>query len=559
MTRSNLAPLHRLLKRREIAALLGDFEGLLPGRSLALIGANGRLFAGSGEWSQAKLEELLAQASDGQTVDSADLILQPLLVESQLMGVLVARRLQRGSGPGPTLEEKHALHCLHRSLMLLMVNALETRDVVGEAVERYREINLLYHIGETIGTCLDPEEVPKLVLREAKRFIQAEAGMVLLPRTDTPTAAESKGGLDVKASFGASDYAEALQRVSDHVIGQVYHTGQPAIVTPPFSASPVGEASPIGEAGEDIGAILCVPLKMRERTLGVILLGRPTEPPVFTAGDEKLLLALGGQAAIAIETVRLHLEEIKRQRLEEELAIGRQIQLSLLPEACPVVSGWEFAAVYQAARQAGGDLYDFFELPDQPHRLGLVIADVTGKGVPAALFMAFSRTVIRAESMTGRNPAAVLEQANRLIVRDSRSRLFLSAFYATLDTHNGRLVYANGGHNQPLWLRGATGECQELTARSFILGMFRDIELEKRQIDIAPGDLLIFYTDGVTEARDASGQLFGEERLWATLANNPDASAQQVLQAVIEAVKTFTGDIPQSDDLTLFVVKRQKF
>ncbi len=552
MVHSNLVPLHRLLKRREIAALLGDFEGLLPGCNLALIGADGRLFVGSGEWSQVEMVEFLAQASEGQMVDTADLLLQPLVVESQLMGVVVARCPQRGSSPGPGPQEKHALRCLGRALMLLLVNALETRDVVDETVERYREINLLYHIGETIGACLDPEEVRELVLREARRFIRAEAGMVLLPTTRAPTAGEGTGDLDVKASFGTSDCAEALHRVSGYVVGQVYQTGQPAIVTPPFSPQQVEDA------GGDIGALLCVPLKMRERTLGVILLGRLTEQPVFTAGDEKLFMALAGQAAIAIETVRLHLEEVKRKRLEEELAIGRQIQLGLLPETCPVVSGWEFAAVYQAARQVGGDVYDFFELPDQPHRLGLVIADVTGKGVPAALFMAFSRAIIRTESMAGRNPAVVLERANRLIVQGSHSRLFLSAFYATLDTHSGRLVYANGGHNQPLWLRVATGECQALMARSFILGMFKDIELEERQIDIACGDLLIFYTDGVTEVRDASGQLFGEERLRVTVAANPDASAQQVLQAIVEAVRTFAGDTPQSDDLTLFVVKRQK-
>ncbi|MCP4516289.1 MAG: SpoIIE family protein phosphatase, partial [Delftia sp.] len=220
--------------------------------------------------------------------------------------------------------------------------------------------------------------------------------------------------------------------------------------------------------------------------LGVIALGRLAEQPVFTAGDEKLLMALAAQAAIAIETVRLHLEQVERQRLEEELAIGRQIQLSLLPEACPVIPGWEFAAVYQAARQVGGDLYDFFTLPDQPLQLGMVIADVTGKGVPAALFMAFGRTVIRMESRTGRNPAAVLEQVNRLILQDGRSRLFLTAFYATLDTHSGRLLYANGGHNWPLWLQSATGECQKLKSRSFLLGAFEDIELEERQIDVAP-------------------------------------------------------------------------
>ena len=530
-------PLHRLLKQREAQALLGEFAALMPEVDLALISANGRLFVGTGKWAQAELAdqaelaEWLAHARAGQIVRTADLLLHPLLANSHLVGALVARRFEN---PG----QEHAVRCLHRSLAMLLAQALEKRDVAREALERYREINLLYNIGETIGACLNPAEIPSLVLTEARRVIRADAAAVLLPVTG------DEGDLRIQASFGDSSDVEALYEVSRDVIGQARRIGQPAIVTDlPAHPTPMG-------------AILCAPLKTSEQVLGVILIGRRVGEPVFTAGDEKLLMALAGQAAIAIEKARLHLEEIKRQRLEEELAVGRQIQLSLLPEACPVVSGWEFAAVYQPARLIGGDLYDFFELPGEPHRLGLLIADVTGKGVPAALFMAFSRTVIRMESMTGRNPSVVLSRANRFIIKDTRSGLLLSAFYATLDIRSGRLVCANAGHNSPLWLRATTGESHELPARGIVLGAFNDIALEECQIDVAPGDLLVFYTDGVTEARDANGQMFDEDRLQATVAANPDTTAEQVLQAIVGAVKDFTGDTPPSDDLTLFVVKR---
>ncbi len=253
-------------------------------------------------------------------------------------------------------------------------------------------------------------------------------------------------------------------------------------------------------------------------------------------------------------------EDRFRTVLEEELAIGHQIQLSLLPEACPTVPGWEFAAFYRSARLVGGDLYDFLELPDEPGQVGLVIADVAGKGVPAALFMALSRNIIRNESMGGLKPSpgAALRRANRSIVRDITSdyRLILSALYAKLDTQSGRLTYANGGHIWPLWLRATTGEVQPLDGRGMMLGMFRDIELEEREIEVAPGDLMVFYTDGVTEASDADDRFFDQERLRAALAAEPEASAQQVLQTVVDAVDVFTGDRPQSDDITLVVVKR---
>lgn len=537
-------PLHRLLKRREVAALLEEFAALLPGEDLALIGADGRPFVGSGAPDRAELAELLNRASDGRIVRTADLLFQPLLVQSQLVGALVVRSRRESPGQGPVPDEELVLRCLQRSLTLLLIRALETRDLVRETLDRYREVNLLYNIGETIAGCLDPEEIPQLVLGEAKRVIQTQAGAVLLPLAPTPMASETD--LEIKASFGATGDTKALDRVSRHVVGQVYQSGRPAIVSDlPASRVP-------------LGSILCAPLKTREQVVGLIVLGRLAGEPVFTAGDEKLLMALAGQAAIAIETARLHQEEIKQQRLEEELAIGRQIQLSLLPQACPEIPGWEFAAFYRPARQVGGDLYDFLELPGEPRRLGLVIADVTDKGVPAALFMAFSRTIIRVESMSNHRPAKALQRANRFIVKDtqSSSRLLLTAFYATLDTGSGRLAYASGGHNWPLWLRATTGEVQPLAARGIIMGAFEDINLEECEVEVAPGDLLVFYTDGVTEAMNAAGHMFSDEQLQAVVASDPDASAQQALQAIVAAIEAFTGETPPSDDLTLFVIKR---
>jgi serine phosphatase RsbU (regulator of sigma subunit) len=534
-------PLQRLFKRQVAATLLQEFETLLPGGELTLVGADGGFFVGTDIGSQAQLAELLVQSLSGQVVRNHDLLVQPLLVQSQVVGALVAR-----GHLADDHREEHVLACLGRSLTMLLTQALEMRELASETLDRYREINLLYDIGETIGGCLDPDELPRLVLGEAERIIQSEAGVVLLPSTPE----QDQNNLEVRASFGVGDYANTLGEVWGQVVDQVYRNGRPAIVA--YLNIPV-----------PMGSILCAPLKAQEQVLGVILLGRQADKPEFTASDEKLLMALAGQAAIALETARLHQEELKRQRLEEELSIARQIQLSLLPKACPVIPGWEFAAAYRPARVVGGDLYDFFNLSAEPPQLGLIIADVTDKGVPAALFMAFSRTIIRTEAMVRRNqnPAATLKRANRSIIRDiqSDSRLFLSAFYATLDTQTGCLVYSSGGHNWPLWLRSANGEVQSLAVRGIMLGIFENIELEEEEVEVAPGDLLIFYTDGVTEARSRDGQLFDEERLRAVVKANREAGAQEMLQAVVDAVEAFVGDAQPSDDLTLLVVKRQSW
>ena len=250
-------------------------------------------------------------------------------------------------------------------------------------------------------------------------------------------------------------------------------------------------------------------------------------------------------------------DEVQRQRLEEELEIGRRIQLSLLPERCPEIPGWDVSASYRSARQVGGDLYDFISVPDDSQRIHFVIADVTGKGVPAALFMASARMAMRAESLNGRGPAETLRRVNRLLSQDQRSPLFLGAIFATLDTPTGNLTYANGGLERPRWLHQESGKIETLSAKGMLLGAFEEIPLEEQRLEIAPGDSLVFFTDGLTEARNEEGHFFGEERLLETMASRSWEEADQLHQAIIRAVDKFTGQTPASDDLTLVVIRRK--
>jgi len=535
-------PLHRLLKRQEAAALLAEFGSLLPEGDLALIGADGRVYAGSEEWSRAELQRWQARAGEGQVRHAGGVVFQPVFVQSRYVGALVARTGGDAS-PGPLVER--TLRCLQTSLTLLLHQALETRDVVSETLARYREVNLLYRMGETIGHCLDAEEIPRLVLDEVHRIIEADVGAVILSAESATDTGE--GVRSVVASFGADECVRVWHEACQEVIERACGTGQPTI------ADATGISKP---ADTEIGSVLCAPIKTPERTLGTLVLGRSREQAEFTAGDGKLAMALAHQAAISMETARLHQEEVKRQRLEQELAVGRQIQLTLLPKDLPAVPGWEFAAFYQPARQVGGDFYDFFALPGQ--RLGLVIADVADKGVPAALMMAVSRTIVRATAASGRRPAAALKLANTLMFKDSWSDLFVTAFYALLEPQTGRLAYANAGHNRPLWVQPSTGQVHELAAHGIALGVLKAIKLEECEIGVAPGDTLVFYTDGVTEARNGKGELFWEERLRATLEAHAEDSAQKIQNAILAAVEEFTDGTPLADDLTLFVIKREE-
>jgi sigma-B regulation protein RsbU (phosphoserine phosphatase) len=266
--------------------------------------------------------------------------------------------------------------------------------------------------------------------------------------------------------------------------------------------------------------------------------------------------AMQVMASMSRRLRRLLEEEVRLQRMEEEMRIAHQIQLSLLPEEAPRIPGWEFAAVYRSARQVGGDLYDFILSPDDPEHLHLVVADVTGKGVPAALVMALARTAIRAAITGGCRPAETLQQTNRLIHQDTRSALFLSAFLARLNVKSGRLRYASGGHEWPLWRHGS-GRVEALAARGFVLGAFDQARFEEREVVLAPGDAVVLYTDGVVEARNEEGELFGAGRLEELVGSEEWAAAEELLQAIVQAVDAYRGANPAADDLTAVVVRRQ--
>lgn len=310
---------------------------------------------------------------------------------------------------------------------------------------------------------------------------------------------------------------------------------------------------------EDFKAAAMIPLIANGVAIGALVIDFRTRRR-FTETDVRFLRLMANSAALAIEKARLHQEELKRQRIEEELEVGRHIQMSMLPVKPLQLEGWGFAAYFEAARQVGGDFYDLFPLPGEPGRLGVVIADVSDKGVPAALFMALSRTTIRNIALRGRAPAEVLSWANRYIQEDSQSDMFLSAFYAELNTNTGQLTYANAGHNPPFLWSSAESRFIRLPPGSSLLGVLPDLNITVSTVEMAEGDVLVLYTDGITDAVNSDYQEFGAPRLEETmrklLLEHPDVIADDLRTAIADEVRQFAGDMTQYDDITLLVIKR---
>ena len=259
---------------------------------------------------------------------------------------------------------------------------------------------------------------------------------------------------------------------------------------------------------------------------------------------------------MATRTRRLVQEEVQRQRMEEELVIGRRIQLSLLPPGCPEIPGYEFASDYRAAREVGGDLYDFIIPPDDATKVHMVIADVTGKGVPAALYMAVSRTLLHNYALADSSPGEALRRVNAFIGEDNATPLFLSAVYGVLDSREHILTYANAGHNAPIWIHHQTGGFEPLVSRGLVLGSFKTFEADEKFCRLEPGDYVVFFTDGITEARNLQGEFFDDEGLEAVIASSRWNSAGELLEAIVGAVDDFSRGTPKADDHTVIVLRR---
>ncbi|MFC1999278.1 PP2C family protein-serine/threonine phosphatase [Chloroflexota bacterium] len=241
------------------------------------------------------------------------------------------------------------------------------------------------------------------------------------------------------------------------------------------------------------------------------------------------------------------------ERRAYEMEVAQTIQKSFLPESAPDVGDFELAALNLPALEVGGDFYDF--IPVSNDKWGLVVADVSGKGVPAALFMTVSRTLVRANALGHYTAADVIERANDLISEDDRSSMFVTLFYAVLDIKQNTLRYVNAGHNPPLLLEEDRGEIVLLEAKGIALGVMPGIKLEEREISLEDGAVVVFYTDGVTEAVNSEEEQFGQERLARVMEENRYRGAQEIIDAVRQAIADFVGDQPQFDDITLIVLK----
>jgi serine phosphatase RsbU (regulator of sigma subunit)/anti-sigma regulatory factor (Ser/Thr protein kinase) len=316
-------------------------------------------------------------------------------------------------------------------------------------------------------------------------------------------------------------------------------------------------ASPALAALKASDVKMVVPLVSQGELIGLLNLGPRLSQQEYSTDDRGLLSNLATQASPAVRVAQLvrqqRAEARNRERIEQELRVARLIQQTLLPKAVPDLPGWQIDRHYEPAREVGGDFYDFIELPDG--RLGLVIADVTDKGVPAALVMATTRSILRAVALQHSAPGEVLERSNNLLYPDIPPNMFVTCLYAVLDAVSGQLRYANAGHDLPY--RRHDGGVDELRARGMPLGLMPDMHYEEKEITLAPGEGVLFYSDGLVEAHNAQRAMFSFPRLQSLVASQP-ANGSATIRFLLDELAKFTGvGWEQEDDITMVFLERE--
>ncbi len=420
---------------------------------------------------------------------------------------------------------------------------------LGPWIESTSRLYLLVELIARINSTRDTGTLLHSVMEAAREIMEAEASSLLLLEPETGDLI-----LSIPTGPASAEISGARLPKGKGFAGWVVEHGQP-VLTADAQADPrfFGDIAGSGFKTRDL---ISVPLRSTDgETIGVLQAVNRTGGKPFDERDLPIFTALANQAAIAIERDRLTQEALRRQLLEQELTLASEIQKGFWPKTIPSHPGFDFWGMSLPAAHVGGDYYDFIELDSA--QVGLVVADVSGKGVAAALLMASLRSVLRAQ-VENRHPIQeTLTLVNNTLVGDTPSSKFVTLFFGILDCATRELVYVNAGHNPPLLHDSASGAVKLLEIGGPIVGFRAGLPFQAGREKLEPGQVLTIFSDGVTEAQNRNEDFFGDERLDQVIRAHIDRPAQEIVRQIHAAVKTFAKGAPQSDDITLVVVRAE--
>jgi len=414
------------------------------------------------------------------------------------------------------------------------------------------KLRMLLDITKTISRSLDLDEVLNLVMDTLDSLIPYDAAGIYLVKCSQPLA-EWEGGPDESCVFHTQavrgyeidDLQELHLKMGEGLIGHVAVTGKPYVSQEVRHDPRYINARPLTNSE------MVAPIISNNEVIGVFDL-ESDHLNAYSNDDLEVLMLLSSQVAIIIEKVMLHENLIEKQRLETQLEVARQVQLALLPARDPQIDGFEISAYNFPTEEVSGDYYDWVRIYDD--QIGMVIADVSGKGMPAALLMAFLRASLRAATHIGYAPAVSMSKVNYLLWESIERNQFVTAFYGIFDATNRTLAYSNAGHN-PALVMEVDGSARFEERGGVPLGMFRDTRYYEYYLTIESGQMLVLYTDGLTEARNSTEEEYGRDRLVESVRKCRDLSAREMINYIHRDLITWTDGQGADDDVTIFIIK----
>lgn len=464
----------------------------------------------------------------------------PLTVRQSVRGIITLLHSAIGH-----FTERH-----QRTLMAIAqqaATALENIYLYERERRRAEQLALLHRVAAAVTSSLDIAQVLQAATTRLVQLFEVDhCGIVLFD--------EHLNYGQLMAEHPPTDAAGSRFPLADDQIEQeLVATRRPVSSVNVEAGERLGVSSRAALRDSSVVSTLFVPLIIKDRLIGSFGLDVCSAPRTFSAEDIELAQTIAAQIAIAVDNARLYAESVTR--VEQEMAIARQIQQNLFPRQLPAVPGLRIAAVCRPARETGGDFYEFVVVDDR--RLSIIVGDVSGKGLPAAMLMAAARSTARARAYEHSSPARVLNEVNELLQADVPAGSFVAMSCSMIDVDMGRLMISNGGQVSPLVLP-ADGPAAfiRLPSPKLPLGVWPDLEYREAQCTLRPGDTVLFCTDGIVEAHNPAGEMFGFERLGQVVNRCAGLSVDELLTAVLESVDTFAEGIEQYDDITLVVVRR---
>jgi len=462
-------------------------------------------------------------------------LIVPLIGRGQLIGLVEAINKRDGDF------DEHDLDILV-ALSNQCAVAIDNANLFRETKRFARERRLLYEVGKKLSSPLNIDDLLKMILDSLRNVVRFNAGGIYLLDEETRNLRTVYA-----EGYCKDDDIDIALKFGKGLVGWVVKTGEPLIVPD------VSSHEKYIDCNIETRSEIVAPLKIDGKVLGVMNL-ESNKLAAFDENSLELMMTLASQAAISVERAILHDKLLKNEQLQAQLTIARQIQSTFLPDEDPQIDGYDISGVNIPSGEVGGDYFDFIKIID--YHTGIAIADVSGKGIPASLIMAAFRASLIAEIRNNFTIRTICSKVNHLLVESVEEGHFVTAFYGVLDSLNDVFTFANCGHTFPILIR-QNRDVVFLREGGLPLGIMEDSVYDERPVSLQSGDLIFFYTDGVTEAPDKTGREYGEERIIRILQANRNLPARKIHQKIYNDVKAFASPDHIYDDLTMIVLKKE--